>query len=306
MVPPHPFSSNGGERMALSLVSFTMRRNWYNVNATNNTFYIYVNGTYFQSIIAPGVYTTFIELAAAISTALNLTINGIAQIIAASVEYNPNKRLFQIQFAMEAGFTDVIVEIRCFAIKGGYLPAGVSIMGGFNDVNEILGGTPIRTLTTAANSLEGSLNGGVNTLNSKYPVSLNTLDAIYLHMNTVSTGNFMSSGYESHIADSLRLVESSIFARIPFNDSTFTDVHEVVSFEDSGGDMYQSFINRSNIETLDIRVTDARGRSLATLNPDQAIDGLLGFRLCLRWDLFAAPHIMQPPRNTKLEQPPKM
>ena len=28
LVPAHPFSATGAERMALTLVSFTMRRNW--------------------------------------------------------------------------------------------------------------------------------------------------------------------------------------------------------------------------------------------------------------------------------------
>ena len=79
----------------------------------------------------------------------------------------------------------------------------------------------------------------------------------------VETGNYMSTGFESHATDSLRLIESSIFARIPFDDSSFTETHEVVSFEDSGGDMYQSFLSRNSIDTLDIRVTDARGRSLS-------------------------------------------
>ena len=46
MCPPHPFSAQGNERMALTLVSFTMRRNWYNINATNNTFYLFVSNTY--------------------------------------------------------------------------------------------------------------------------------------------------------------------------------------------------------------------------------------------------------------------
>ena len=35
IVPPHPFSATGNERLALTLLSFCARRNWYNVNATN-------------------------------------------------------------------------------------------------------------------------------------------------------------------------------------------------------------------------------------------------------------------------------
>jgi hypothetical protein len=204
---------------------------------------------------------------------------------------------------MAATHTTTPVQIRCFAIKNGNLPVNVTLSGGFSDVHEILGGTPIRTLLDVTNSLDGVLAGGENQLKSKYPVSLNTLDAIYLHMNTVSTGNFMSAGYEVHTADSLRLIESSIFARIPFESAAFTEEHEVVSYQDTGNDAYQSFLNRPNIETLDVRVTDARGRSLATLSPGQAADGLLGFRMCLRWDLFAAPPTQQ---RHVLEQPPKM
>jgi hypothetical protein len=112
----------------------------------------------------------------------------------------------------------------------------------------------------------------------------------------------MSTGFESHMVDSLRLVESSIFARIPFNNSTFTEIHEVVSFEDSGNDFYQSIIHRSNIETLDMRVTDARGRSLSMYGTNQGVDGLLGFKMCLRWDLWSAPTHQNP--NMKLERPP--
>ena len=65
---------------------------------------------------------------------------------------------------------------------------------------------------------------------SKFPAALNTLDAIYIHLPGLETGNFMSTGHEAHIVDSLRLVESSLFARIPFDDSTFSEVHEVIQF----------------------------------------------------------------------------
>ena len=36
-VPPHPFSAVGTERIALSLQQFSIRRNWLNINPTNNT-----------------------------------------------------------------------------------------------------------------------------------------------------------------------------------------------------------------------------------------------------------------------------
>ena len=59
LVPPHPFGAVGSERIALTLISFCQRRNWYNVNATNNTFYLFQNGVHYEVQIAPGVYSNF-------------------------------------------------------------------------------------------------------------------------------------------------------------------------------------------------------------------------------------------------------
>ena len=75
--------------------------------------------------------------------------------------------------------------------------------------------------------------------------------------------------------DDPRLIESSLFARIPFDRSTFTEVHEVVQYVDGGNDMFQSFPLRKNMEQLEMRVCDAKGRSLAQLDPTQADHGLM-------------------------------
>ena len=302
LLPPHPLSATGGERLALSLVSFSMRRNWYNINPTNGIFYLHVAGVYHEVAIVPGVYSTFAALTIAIQDALIVTVAGVAAIASAAVAYNATARKFTFTFTMAAGHAATEVQVRCLAIKSGALPAGVSLAGGFNDSHEILGAKPLRLAAEAFNSL--SQPGALNTLTSMFPASLNTLDAIYLHTNTIETGNFMSTGFESHAQDSLRLIESSIFARIPFDDSSFTETHEVVSFEDSGGDMYQSFLTRKHVDTLDIRVTDARGRSLAQLDPTQADNGLMAYRLCLRWDLFVPPPTPQPPHGLRFERPP--
>ena len=53
-------------------------------------------------------------------------------------------------------------------------------------------------------------------------------------------------------------------------------------------------LNRKSLETLDFRVTDARGRSLATAAPDQAEEGLMKWEAVLRWDLFVPPTLAEP------------
>jgi len=71
-LPPHPFSVVGNERAAFSLQQFSIRRNWYNINPTNNTGYVYIDGAHHEFVIAPGAYSTFTALAIAIDAALNV------------------------------------------------------------------------------------------------------------------------------------------------------------------------------------------------------------------------------------------
>ena len=304
LMPAHPFSAQGNERMSLTLLSFGMRRSFHNINPTNGIFYLYVNTTYHEVNIAPGTYSTFTTLAAAINDALMVTIGGVPEITAAATNYNGVSRSFTFTFTMATGHAATEVQVRCFFIKGGVLPAGVSVAGGFNDSYVILGAKPIRSTAAAANSL--SQPGAINTLTSTAPASLSTLDALYIHAGTIETGSYSSTGFESHAQDSLRLIESSIFARIPFDDTSWTETHEVIQFEDSGGDTFQSFLARKHVDVLDLRITDARGRSLAQLDPTQADDGLMAFRLCLRWDLFAPPMPPRPPLSQPLasDHPP--
>ena len=70
--PSQPFSVCCSDHMRLTLLSFQMRRNWYSVNSTNNTFYI-LNavsyGAYAEIKIVPESYETMVELAAAVQTA---------------------------------------------------------------------------------------------------------------------------------------------------------------------------------------------------------------------------------------------
>ena len=92
------------------------------------------------------------------------------------------------------------------------------------------GGKPLKAATDDFESLQ-NLTGPakVQEIASLYPASLNTLDAIYIHLVAFETGNFMSTGHEVHAQDNFRLIESSLFARIAFDRSTFTEVQCVAA-----------------------------------------------------------------------------
>jgi len=92
---PQDFSCSQDEQMRMTLTTFEMRNNWYNININNNTFYIFTptsagsaSGTYYQVTIAQGSYVDFVDtiynpgigspitqtgLATAIASALNTT-----------------------------------------------------------------------------------------------------------------------------------------------------------------------------------------------------------------------------------------
>ena len=170
------------------------------------------------------------------------------------------------------------------------MPSDVSLQGGFNDLFEILGGKPLKSATDDFESLTNTTGAaGTQTILSKHPATLGTLDAIYIHLTAFETGSFMSTGHETHAQDDIRLIESSLFARIPFDRSTFDEVHEVVQYVDQGNDMFQSFPLRKNFEQLEMRICDYKGRSLAQLDPAQADDGLMGWKAVVRFDLFKPP-----------------
>jgi hypothetical protein len=79
--PSQPFSVCCSDHMRLTLLSFQMRRNWYSVNATNNTFYIFnaaQTGAYVEVKIVPDSYESMDELAAAVQKALIAAIGNPA------------------------------------------------------------------------------------------------------------------------------------------------------------------------------------------------------------------------------------
>ena len=97
MVPPSAFSASPHERMALTLQSFSIRRNWYNINPTNGIFYLLIANVHYQIAIVPGVYATFNNLAVAINDAI---IGAqLVQIQNSQVVFNAVKRMFSFQLS---------------------------------------------------------------------------------------------------------------------------------------------------------------------------------------------------------------
>ena len=239
-LPSQAFRAHGEEKFSLTLLQFAIRRNWYNINSTNNTFFINIDSTLHSVVIEPGVYSTFSSLVTGINSALTTAVAGIADITSIIVTYDTSKRFFTFTVQMEDGSFDKDVSFKCFSIKDGVLPVTVSPNAGFNDSYEILGALPVKEASSAVDSLfreSKDTAAGEQVFKSNYPASLNTLDAIYLHLVALEMGNYCSTGFNFQVIDDPRVIESSLFARIPFDSSGFDEVHEVVQYVDSGMDI---------------------------------------------------------------------
>ena len=292
LIPNHPFSVVGSEKMRLTLLSFDMRRQWYNVNQTNNEFYLYSASTnaYFPVVLQPGVYRSFAAgahtagpkgLGHALQDALDIAVTAMnatltSTIAVQSVTFDENKRSFT--FTLSGGGIPADLQAVCFQCKQGLQPAGVSDAGFFSDVHEIIGGIPTRDSSV----VQAALDKDGNAFSSSMPASLNSLEAIYLRCN-VQTSNYQTHGFEKGMPDRNGMAETSIFARIPLTRACFDDVFEFVQFEDAN-DLFQIHLHQKTLDSLIFEVTDDKGRLLAEVDPRQADLGLMNFKCVLRWD----------------------
>ena len=286
-LPTQAFSTFSGEYQQLTLLNFEMRRSWYNINDSNNKFYLFsATGSHLEEVtIVPGTYSEYTDLATAIALAINdalpayVTGSGIGSIALAAtspVTYSPISRKFSITF-VDSGDTEVI----CFHAKGQAPPhANVSLSGLFNDSYVILGAVPCRDVNTFVPALKKT--GEVHA--SHHPASLSSLTAIYLRCN-LQTGNWQSDSYSLTTVDSNRVHESDIIARIAVDSTNYQapDLY-IIDFEDSGGDMFRFPLQQKALSQLYLSVTDARGRPLQEVSSTQRDLGLLNFTCTFRWD----------------------
>ena len=295
-LPPQTFACHDNEKMSFTLVDFSMRRNFPQISAANNTFFIYMqtDQTFYEVVIPIGDYENHTSINNAINTALALTItNAVGSSLKTNVTsivstFDDLIRTYVFNITLVAGATAQVkdVELRCYHIKSGNIPSGItSKYAAYSDVHEILGGEPLKT-DEDKNSFYRDLSSP-NILYSKFPASLSTLDALYLRCN-LELGNYESPGLDMFHQDGVQMQNSNIIAKIPLQGSTaaIRKAHEIITFEDNGGDLYQKFLPVNNLEHVQFFVTDKRNRSLAEYSPGQASIGLMSFNLTMRWDKF--------------------
>ena len=314
-LPRSAFHAGPSDRMSLTLVNFSMRRNFYNIHQYNQKFYLIHKNldvdsaqnntvTRLEVNILPGSYQTHDKLAIAIQSSLRATIlaggNSVAESIdstncTVTFDAETRKMLIKIRFKttihLPSGPTynhvNDDLSIRTYNIDP-YDNSinGLNETGAKNNSYIILGSVPIKNTQEDKESFIKETSGSDKTFESKYPSSLSTNESLYIRFPTLEMQNYSSSSYDPNNSENNKILESNLFARIMIPSSTYDEEHELIQWEDPGNDLFSVTLGRKNLESLSIQITDAYSNLLSEVHPGQSEDGLLSFRCVLRWDLF--------------------
>lgn len=292
--PPMPFSIKQGQVQKLTLSSFQMVKNWYNINQSNNTFYDSIAGVITNEyIIPPGDYT-MTQLATALASVISAIHAG------ALVGFTPTTRHFDIDMTATAfpatGF------FVFFHDRSGVVPLNVSQGGFFNDSCEVMGAIPSRT---------GILNGLVDATgapavgpvihHSPYFAHRTTINSLYIRTNR-QTNNFAVPSFEKNLPLHTALVNSAIWAKI---DIPLETEDEIVSFDDPNG-LFSFWLQDNQLSNLNLTIVDAKGRLLPLATSAQASDGMQSWKATIKWSIYTPTPVASPQSLVRAKDPSNM
>jgi hypothetical protein len=292
--PPYNFSARQGQTMGMRLSQFQMRRNFYNINETNNQLYLFdpAGPTYTPITIVPADYTTMASLNTGLTNALALAFVGSASV------YNPVSRKFTITMAG----TPAGSYLTCFQLKQNSPPPGITNDQAFQDVHEILGclRTTDSDFPTPASVPVNSF-GGFGPFVSPYVGSLNSMECVYVRIS-LPTNNYQSVNFERDTPlSSNEVIPTQILARIPLKypaGNPETDA-AFITFDDTN-DLFPILLDLQQLSTVEFFVTDDKGRPIQAVAPGQANAGQLSYKMTIAWSLLE--HEV-PPSSHKVGMP---
>lgn len=300
------FSVLGNNKvLKVCLTSFSMFKNFYNINETNGIFYASIldgAGTrhYIEIVIPKGDYIEFSGTPNALDVKIQQAIVN-AGFTGAVVTWDAYLRKFTFDMSaaqktqslpgLPLAWNSNSDYFVCFMDKSGAPPTGVSQIGLYNDSWMILGARPVRDHTAALGSVANPVSFFPDTVaatyTSYYLTQLSSLDEIVIRTDLPSM-NYQSSGYDKTASADFKLQQTNILARIPVNRSTYDNELGMIHYIDDN-DTFCLTIGNTQISQFSLYLTDGRGRFLQEVSPLQALYGALSFRATLRFDYLMRP-----------------
>jgi hypothetical protein len=253
--PTESFSASGNQLIRLTLLEFNLARTFYNINSTNNVFFIYDSdnpSTEIKITIAQGNYDGS-TLATQIATDSNISacvFNSITE-----------------KFTFTLTGVGSLSYLYSKKIKGD--------PDNNYDTHDILGGVP----TTSSTKVNMFGTVGLTQI-SRYPIQLQTINNILLKTN-LQTNNFENNLNldDSQLAN---VVNSHIFASIPVIRDTTT---RMIRFVDSNS-TFEMYIQNKHINNITFDIEDNYGRSIPALDELQYSSGNLSYNITVKYELL--------------------
>lgn len=291
----HPTALQAGERqfIRMTLQEFHGYKNWYNINSTNNTLMLNIDGGGFTAVsIDPNNYETYNDivsnladkLVAALTTAGLTYTKGTILPLANKIPSSTSNRIMSITLVNGAtASSSFILQAREI---GGY-----SDTNNYNDSFAVLGGKRITSASdTSSSSFGVSIDGvtGNITITGFYPMQRSTSEHIYLRTSLVND-NLGTKSMHSLGNHNEQMSGTNIFAKIPVHS-------EFVSYSESSSQGTGYFVDLSvrNLTHATFRITDAKSRNLPQVADEQNTKGNINYTFVIRVDIFAHPSGARP------------
>jgi len=299
-----PLQTNNGEYGKLTLTDFTMYRNFYYVNKTNNQFFFQYKTNTMEGdpkvesfTVTPGDYT-IADLATQFKndlvTAMNATseMSGVVLKEATNVLPSEADKSGTGKGILDFTLVTTGARITIFKIQARNYDngkAGASSgneEGSFNDSYQLFGAKRIATEDT--NFTNESFNVAISTgvipqeiaITGFYPLQMSTTPNLYIRcqevVDNLESENFkmgQSGGSDTHI------VGSTILGKVDVSD-------EIIRYSGDTSSPYFIMSDNRNISELFFRITDSHSRSLPPVAAEQSIKGNLFVEMTINFSVY--------------------
>jgi hypothetical protein len=157
----------------------------------------------------------------------------------------------------------------------------------FQDCYELIGGVPSRDDVVSIGNV--ALGNAIinNRYVSPYVGQLNTMEALYLRVQSLGTNSYQSPGLDKNISNnSYGLVPSNIFARIPLPTAIYDDSVQIITYTEQGNGSFSVLVDARTLQLLDLSITDDKGRPLTQVGSNQASSGNLSCKITVKWEVI--------------------
>jgi len=293
--PSGQITAGDGQFLRVSLQSFSMIKNFYNINPTNNTVAMKAPGAgkvFVACSIPPMNYATYNEIAdacgKAIATQLQTELPVVGTVTVTDVSPASGKTSADtgnrvMSFALNCtgahGLStgDLILQTRDFQTS-----SVTDTQMDQSDSYEILGGKRITDPTSTSSSFNIDVSDPNKIVVKGYfPMQRFTQTDVFLHCDLCST-NYASSHYSKENApSSLQLFSSTIFAKMHIYD-------ESIVYDNLGGGAEYFFdIFQDSLTNITFSIRDCNGRVITEVATDQKLSGNFNCNMSLRVDTVA-------------------